>query len=79
MIGDRTLKYAAWGDGYGISRIEPSERGMFTAGYGREGRVVRVLAHEADESYERGQSLHKCAGGIRALPEEGAGNDQGRL
>ena len=56
-IGDRTLKYAAWGDGYDMSRFEPGDGGAFTAWYGLEGRVVGVLAHEADESYERGQSL----------------------
>jgi 3-phenylpropionate/trans-cinnamate dioxygenase ferredoxin reductase component len=56
-IGDRTLKYAAWGDGYDMSRLEPGEGGAFTAWYGREGRVVGVLAHEADERYERAQSL----------------------
>ncbi len=56
-IGDHTLKYAAWGDGFDQSRLEQHEGGAFTAWYGREGRVVGVLAHEADEDYERGRSL----------------------
>ena len=56
-IGSHTLKYAAWGDGYDESRLEPHGDGAFTAWYGRDGRIVGVLAHEADEDYERGRSL----------------------
>ena len=56
-IGDHTLKYAAWGDGFDDSRLEQHGDGAFTAWYGREGRIVGVLAHEADEDYERGRSL----------------------
>lgn len=56
-IGDRTLKYAAWGDGFEDSRLEQHGNGAFTAWYGREGTIVGVLAHEADEDYERGRSL----------------------
>ncbi|MGH2883388.1 MAG: FAD-dependent oxidoreductase, partial [Solirubrobacteraceae bacterium] len=56
-IGDHTLKFAAWGDGFDHSRLERHDDGAFTAWYGREGRIVGVLAHEADEDYERGRSL----------------------
>ena len=56
-IGDRTLKYAAWGDGYDVSRFESGAGGAFTVWYGRNGRIVGVLAHDADDDYERGQSL----------------------
>jgi 3-phenylpropionate/trans-cinnamate dioxygenase ferredoxin reductase component len=56
-IGDHTLKYAAWGDGFEDSRLEQHGDGAFTAWYGREGTIVGVLAHEADEDYERGRSL----------------------
>ena len=56
-IGDHTLKYAAWGDGFEESRLEPQGDGAFTAWYGREGKIVGVLAHEADDDYERGRSL----------------------
>ncbi len=56
-IGSHTLKYAAWGDGFEQSRIEQHGGGAFTAWYGREGRIVGVLAHEADEDYERGRAL----------------------
>jgi 3-phenylpropionate/trans-cinnamate dioxygenase ferredoxin reductase subunit len=54
-IGERTLKYAAWGDGFDDLRLERHRDGGFTAWYGREGRLVGVLAHQADEDYERGQ------------------------
>lgn len=57
MIGDRTLKYAAWGDGYDDLRFEAGADGAFTVWYGRDGRLVGVLAHESDESYERGRTL----------------------
>jgi 3-phenylpropionate/trans-cinnamate dioxygenase ferredoxin reductase subunit len=56
-IGDHTLKYAAWGDGYDVSRFRAGPNGAFTAWYGREGVVVGVLAHEADGDYERGREL----------------------
>ena len=56
-IGDHTLKYAAWGDGFDESRLDQHRGGAFTAWYGRDGRVVGVLTHEADEDYERGRSL----------------------
>jgi 3-phenylpropionate/trans-cinnamate dioxygenase ferredoxin reductase component len=56
-IGSHTLKYAAWGDGFEQSRLEHHSRGGFTAWYRREGKIVGVLAHDADEDYERGRSL----------------------
>ncbi len=57
-IGTRTLKYAAWGDGYDTSTLEPAPDGEgFTVWYAREGRLVGVLSHAVDESYERGREL----------------------
>ena len=56
-IGDHTLKYAAWGDGYDDCLFEQGPEGGFTAWYAREGRLVGVLTHEADGNYELGQRL----------------------
>jgi 3-phenylpropionate/trans-cinnamate dioxygenase ferredoxin reductase component len=56
-IGNHTLKYAAWGDGFEQVRLAQHSRGGFTAWYGREEKIVGVLSHEADEDYERGRSL----------------------
>lgn len=56
-IGDRTLKYAAWGDGYDDTRFDQHPDGGFTAWYGREGVVVGVLTHRSDADYERGGEL----------------------
>jgi 3-phenylpropionate/trans-cinnamate dioxygenase ferredoxin reductase component len=53
-IGRRTLKYAAWGDGFDDARFVAHGDG-FTVCYGRDGKLVGVLAHEADENYERGR------------------------
>ena len=39
------------------TRLEQHGGGAFTAWYGRERKIVGVLAHEADEDYERGRSL----------------------
>ncbi|MGH2875070.1 MAG: NAD(P)/FAD-dependent oxidoreductase, partial [Solirubrobacteraceae bacterium] len=40
-IGERTLKYAAWGDGYEEVRFDGAGDGApFTVWYGREGRIV---------------------------------------
>jgi 3-phenylpropionate/trans-cinnamate dioxygenase ferredoxin reductase component len=56
-IGDHTIKYAAWGDGYDQSRIESRPDGAFVVWYGREGRIVGALTHNVDEEYERAQNL----------------------
>jgi 3-phenylpropionate/trans-cinnamate dioxygenase ferredoxin reductase subunit len=61
MIGDRVLKYAAWGDGFDQTRFEAHADGAFTAWYGRGGALVGVLTHEREEDYERGRAL--IAGG----------------
>jgi 3-phenylpropionate/trans-cinnamate dioxygenase ferredoxin reductase component len=53
-IGRRTLKYAAWGDGFDEARCVTHGDG-FTACYGRDGKLVGVLTHEADQNYERGR------------------------
>jgi 3-phenylpropionate/trans-cinnamate dioxygenase ferredoxin reductase subunit len=54
-IGDHTLKYAGWGDGFDDVRWESRAEGGFVARYGRGGRLVGVLAHEADDAYDRGR------------------------
>ncbi len=66
-IGDRALKYVAWGDGYdeAIFRAGPGE--SFTAWYVRAGRIVGVLTHEADDDYERGRQLVGDGIGVEAL------------
>jgi 3-phenylpropionate/trans-cinnamate dioxygenase ferredoxin reductase subunit len=55
-IGHRTLKQAAWGDGWDEVTVDSDARG-FTAWYGRRGRVVGVLTHGRDGDYERGAGL----------------------
>ena len=55
-IGDKTIKYWAWGDGWDELSFE--DRGeAFTVWYGKEGTLVGVLAHDSDDDYERGQEL----------------------
>ena len=56
-IGERTLKYVAWGDGYDEIRQDRGGDGSFTAWYGQDGVVVGVLTHERDADYERGREL----------------------
>jgi NADPH-dependent 2,4-dienoyl-CoA reductase/sulfur reductase-like enzyme len=56
-IGKRTLKYAAWGDGYEQARFIAHRDGGFTAWYSRDGVAVGVLTHECDADYERGIEL----------------------
>ncbi len=56
-IGRRTLKYAAWGDGFDQARVEHRGDGGFTAWYGKDGLLAGVLTHQADEEYERGKEL----------------------
>ena len=39
-IGERTLKYAAWGDGFDEVRVREHGGGAFTAWYGADGRAA---------------------------------------
>lgn len=54
-IGERTLKYAAWGDGYDELRLSEHDDGAFTIWYARDGATVGVLTHECDGDYEHGR------------------------
>lgn len=56
-IGNETLKYAAWGDGWDDLSFEDRGSGAFTVWYGKDGVCAGVLAHDADEDYERGRKL----------------------
>ncbi len=58
-IGTRTLKYAAWGDGFEHSHLEHHEHGGFTVWYGAAGRLVGVLTHKADDDYKQGSERIK--------------------
>ncbi len=55
-IGDKTLKYWAWGDGWDEQVFE-GEGEAFTVRYGKEGVLVGILSHAKDEEYERGRDL----------------------
>ena len=56
-IGDKTLKYVAWGDGWDEVRFTDHGNGAFTAYYGLEGVCVGVLTHDRDEDYEKGREM----------------------
>jgi NADPH-dependent 2,4-dienoyl-CoA reductase/sulfur reductase-like enzyme len=55
-IGDKTLKYWAWGDGWDEQLFE-NKGEAFTVWYGKKGTLVGVLSHNADDDYERGREL----------------------
>ena len=57
QIGSRTLKYAAWGDGFDEARLVEHGDGSFTIWYETGGVAVGVLTHECDADYERGRLL----------------------
>ena len=55
-IGDKTIKYWAWGDGWDDLLFE--DRGeSFVVRYGKDGVLVGVLTHGSDEVYEEGREL----------------------
>jgi NADPH-dependent 2,4-dienoyl-CoA reductase/sulfur reductase-like enzyme len=57
-IGEHTLKYSAWGDGYDQERVVEHGHGAFTVWYAdAAGELVGVLTHDRDEDYERGGEL----------------------
>jgi 3-phenylpropionate/trans-cinnamate dioxygenase ferredoxin reductase component len=59
MIGDTTVKYHAWGDGYQRSRLLERDEG-FTVWYENDGAAVGVLTCNADDDYELGGRLIKA-------------------
>ncbi len=56
-IGTRTLKHAAWGDGYDEASLVAHGEGAFTIWYSRDGATVGVLTHNRDADYEHGREL----------------------
>jgi NADPH-dependent 2,4-dienoyl-CoA reductase/sulfur reductase-like enzyme len=55
-IGDATVKYHAWGDGYEHDRVSDASDG-FTVWYSSGGSAVGVLTFNADDDYEAGEQL----------------------
>jgi 3-phenylpropionate/trans-cinnamate dioxygenase ferredoxin reductase subunit len=55
-IGDKTIKYWAWGDGWDEQAFQENGE-AFTVWYGKEGTLVGVLSHDSDDDYERGREL----------------------
>ena len=55
-IGETTVKYHAWGDGYQRSRLLERDDG-FTVWYEADGTAVGVLTCNADDDYELGGRL----------------------
>jgi NADPH-dependent 2,4-dienoyl-CoA reductase/sulfur reductase-like enzyme len=56
-IGGRTIKYAAWGDGFDRASLVHHGGGAFTVWYSQDGVAVGGLTHDADHDYERGRRL----------------------
>lgn len=55
-IGEVTLKYHAWGDGYQHVRLIERSAG-FSAWYEADNAVVGVLTMNADDDYQRGEDM----------------------
>jgi NADPH-dependent 2,4-dienoyl-CoA reductase/sulfur reductase-like enzyme len=55
-IGDATVKYHAWGDGFDSSRVMDRDDG-FTVWYEADGKAVGVLTCNADDDYDLGEKL----------------------
>jgi 3-phenylpropionate/trans-cinnamate dioxygenase ferredoxin reductase component len=55
-VGDATLKYHAWGDGYERSELR-DHPGGFTVWYESGDAAVGVLTYNADDDYELGEQL----------------------
>jgi NADPH-dependent 2,4-dienoyl-CoA reductase/sulfur reductase-like enzyme len=56
-IGEHTIKFVGWGDGWDDLRFERGEEGAFACWYGRGGDLGGVAAHLDDAAYERGRGL----------------------
>lgn len=56
-IGEHSLQYKSWGDGFDAVEVVDHGAGSFTAWYSTDGVAVGVLTHEADDDYEKGDAL----------------------
>lgn len=54
-IGEHTLKFAGWGDGFDDARFDEGPGGDFTARYSSGGVIVGVLTHDRDNDYDDGR------------------------
>jgi 3-phenylpropionate/trans-cinnamate dioxygenase ferredoxin reductase subunit len=54
-IGNQTLKYAAWGDGYAGEELDEHGDAWTIWYYDEDGNVVGALCHDRDADYERAQ------------------------
>ncbi|MET1007992.1 MAG: FAD-dependent oxidoreductase [Propionibacteriaceae bacterium] len=66
-IGDRTLKYVAWGDGFSETDVREHPGGGFTVWYSQDQVVVGVLTYNADDDYERGRELIERGAPVTAI------------
>lgn len=63
-IGERTLKYAAWGDGHDQVEVVAGDGEAFVASYFSGGRLVGVLTHGDDATYDlAADEIRAAAGG----------------
>jgi 3-phenylpropionate/trans-cinnamate dioxygenase ferredoxin reductase subunit len=51
-IGDHTLKYSAWGDGFDEARVEADDDSHLVVRYLQDGREVGILTLGDDDAYE---------------------------
>ena len=56
-VGGRTLKYAAWGDGYDSVTVANGADGAFVARYRSGDELVGVLTYHDDEAYDAAPGL----------------------
>ena len=72
-IGEHTLKYVAWGDGFDEAKTVDHPKG-WTVWYGKDGVTVGVLTHDRDEDYEEGRKLRRkrSAAEVRSASGEDA-------
>lgn len=67
-IGDHTLKYSAWGDGFDEVAVTAHPDGGFTSWYQCDGTLCGVATHLADDDYERGSELVRQNAPASAAP-----------
>ena len=70
-IGDVTLKYHAWGDGYEHSRLVEHANG-FTVWYEAREAAVGVLTLNADDDYDHAEDIIRRGDPVPATPPLGA-------
>ncbi|MFP5021615.1 NAD(P)/FAD-dependent oxidoreductase [Pseudonocardia phyllosphaerae] len=74
-LGEYSLQYTGWGDGFDRVAFVEHPDGGFTAWYQKDGTVCAVATYQADEDFEKGTELVRTNAPASDVPGDPAWSD----